>query len=193
MSPAKLIPTIKNELTLRFFIMFLIIFASYTFLQVYLFNYRLINQTVIGDYPLTYKIILFFQLIQGFWVSFPLKETVFTALTAILTGINLSLLISSIRRIRQNEGNLKMSFGGVGVLALASSGCPSCGITVLSVLGPASGPFSLLLHNIWIQGGIISLMLFSIYYTIVRISQANFCAIPLPINDRVQEMKVKAK
>lgn len=171
--------TLKEVLTPRFFITVTLFTLFYILLQIYLFNFRLINQTLIGEYPFSYKFTLLYQLIKGFYISFPPKETIFTSSVALLAGMNIALLFSSVTKMKKNQGSLKMSFGGVSVLALASSGCPSCGITILSILGPASGPFTLFLHNSAVQVGIISLLFFSLFTTLKQYSKANTCEIPI--------------
>jgi len=168
---------IKNELSLRFLIVLLVTTSLYLLLQIYLFNYRLINTTLFSDYPLLYQITLLYQLIKGFWIGFPLKEILFTNAVALLVGINTAFLLSSLSKIRIIPGKKRMSFGGVGVLALASSGCPSCGITLLSFLGPATGPLTLFLHNIFIQGIVLSLLVFSVLMNIQSLKNAEVCEI----------------
>ncbi len=171
--------TLKEVLTPHFFITVIFLTLFYILLQIYLFNFRLINQTILGEYLLSYKFTLLYQLVKGFYISFPPKETIFTSVVALLAGMNIALLFSSITKMKKNQGSLKISFGGVSVLALASSGCPSCGITILSILGPASGPFSLFLHNSTVQVGIISLLLFSLFTTLRQYSRTNSCEIPV--------------
>jgi len=151
---------------------------SYLLIQIYLFNPSLFSQTILGDFPVSYKIKLSFDLIIGYFMMFPLPEIFFTLLAAILVGLNLALMIVLMQRVR-NSGAAKLSVGGVGIVALMSTGCPGCGLTLLSILGPSSGAIALTLHNPLIQLFIISTLVFSSLYNLKRIETNKMCKLSL--------------
>lgn len=173
-----------KQLTPRFYLTFVGIVLLYILFQVYLFNFRLINGTIIGDFPISYKAVLLFQLSKGIFTAFPQQQLLFTFVTALLTGLNLTLIVHAYRKMKSQEGKVTLSFGGMGALSLAASGCPSCGITILSLLGPASSSFSFFLNNIFVQMGIVLLLCISIAYSIKNITESTLCKVPL--NGHVQ-------
>lgn len=161
----------RNVLVVTFFLG-----ALYLLLQIYFFNNSLISHTLLGNFPLAYKFHLSFGLITGYFVMFPLSQVFFTVAAALLVGFNLTLMIILMQKMK-NSGNMKFSVGGVGIAALVSSGCPGCGLTLLSLLGPSTGILALTLHSPLIQGGIIAILIFSILYSLRRIEDSLVCQI----------------
>ena len=146
----------------------------YLFLQIYAFNARLFLQTVLDPFPLSYKLILSLELIKGYFLMFPLSQLVFSLLTALLVGLNLSLVIALMQRVTRSN-DLKVSFGGTSLIALVSTGCPSCGLTALSFLGPSSGLALVILHSLVAQGVIIGILFVSIFYSLKRLEKSLAC------------------
>jgi hypothetical protein len=150
----------------------------YLLIQIYFFNQSLISHTLLGNFPLTYKFHLSFDLFTGYFVMFPLSQVFFTIAVAILVGLNLTLMIVLMQRMKA-AGNMKFSVGGVGVAALVSSGCPGCGLTLLSLLGPSTGILAITLHSTLIQFTILAILIFSILYSLKKIEESFSCALPL--------------
>lgn len=151
-----------------------VIALLYYLLEVYLFNRQLINQTLSGDYPLTYQLTLLVQLIFGYFSMFPFLQILFVLVSTILVGINTTLLIALMQRMKQS-GKLKMSFGGFGVFALVSAGCPGCGLTILSFLGPSSGMVAGVIHNPISQVLTLVLLSASTIYSLRQLEQSLTC------------------
>lgn len=150
--------------------------SMYYLIQVFLFHRILITQTLTDTYPLTYKVTLFIDLVRGYLTMFPLMHVSFILLSTVLVGLNLTLLIALIQRVKQS-GKVKMSFGGMGVFALISTGCPSCGLTVLSFLGPSSGILAGVFHNPLAQTTMILLLGSSIFYSLRQLEKGLSCRI----------------
>lgn len=74
---------------------------------------------------------------------------------------------------------MKFSLGGVGVAALVSTGCPGCGLTLLSLLGPSTSVLAITLHSPLIQAAILAVLIFSVLYSLKRIEGSFACSLPL--------------
>lgn len=147
---------------------------TYLMVTIFFFNHQLVKTTIMGDYSFFYKITVLFQLVFGYWNAFPLQQTLFTLSSALLIGLNLSLIIYSYKRLKI-IGNTKFSFGGSSLLAVVATGCPGCGISILSVLGPATAPAAVFLHDLRIQLILLILLGLSIIYTLRKLEQGLAC------------------
>jgi len=156
----------------------LLLALVYYLLQVYLFNFALINHTLLGTFPLLYKLTLFSQLISGHIGMFPLTQGLFLIMTSVLVGANLMLLLLRLQKARQ-LGRLKVSVGGTSLLAVFSSGCPSCGLTVFSFLGPSSSVASSLLRNDFLQLGILGLLTLSVFLSLQSLQKITCKVLPV--------------
>lgn len=112
----------------------LVISSIYLVITTFLMNGGLVKDTILGAYSLQYKINLLFALLQGMWTAMNGTGLLVLALTAILTGANLTLLWQRIRQIR-SFNNLHFVVGGNSLLGIVGSGCAACGLPVLSLLG----------------------------------------------------------
>jgi hypothetical protein len=148
----------------------------YLLIQIYLLNSSLISHTLFGNFPLEYKFHLSFGLFMGYFVMFPLSQVLFTLAVALLVGLNLTLMIILMQRMKAS-GSVKVSVGGVGIAALVSSGCPGCGLTLLSLLGPSTGILAVTLHSPIVQSIILAILIFSVLYSLRRIEGSMVCQI----------------
>lgn len=150
----------------------------YLFLQSALLNATILTQTVEGSMPFVFKFHLVTSILIGYLAMFPLQELIFTLLTALLVGLNFSLVIALMQSM-QRSGRVKFSFGGVSVLALASTGCPSCGLTILSLLGPSTGVVALALHSLVAQVSMLLILSASIIYSLHKLQTSRVCKIKI--------------
>lgn len=153
-----------------------VISILYLFIQAIFLNFGLLVQTLMSDASLWFKLHLSFSLLTGFIVMFPLRELVFMLLTAIFVGLNVALLIAVMQNVKRT-GSMRMSIGGMSVLALASSGCPSCGLSLLSLLGPSTGIIGVALHSFTAQVVVLGLLLGSIIYSLKKLQAGFSCRI----------------
>lgn len=149
----------------------------YLISQELLFNKDVLYQTALSNFPLSYKLHLSLDLLSGYFAMYPPLQLSFILVTAGLVGLNLTLAISLMQRMRKN-GSMKMSLGGSSVLAVVSTGCPSCGLSVLSLLGPSSGFAAVLLHSTTAQFMIGLLLLASICYSLFQLQKSVVCKLP---------------
>lgn len=112
----------------------LIIAILYILIDLYIGNYELINNTLLGKYPLIYKLIIVKGISSDLYYSFTVFQT-FTLITiALLTGLNLTLITKKISNLIAG-GKLKIIVGGSMLLGLATSSCTVCGLPLLAFLG----------------------------------------------------------
>ena len=108
--------------------------AFYFLATTYLMNSRLAIDTLIGDYPPSYKLSLFTNLVLGMSSVMGTFGLTVLSITALLTGVNLALLARRITTMAK-FGNVHLMAGGSSVLSFATSGCVACGLPILSLLG----------------------------------------------------------
>lgn len=112
----------------------LIIAALYFLTVTYLMNSRLAIDTLLGNYPLTYKTSVFGNLVTGMWSAMGTLGTLLLLTLAILTGANIALLFQRIITI-SGIGGAHLVAGGSSLLGIAASGCAACGLPILSLMG----------------------------------------------------------
>ena len=97
-------------------------------------NSRLAVDTLMGNYPVTYKFNLLTALILGMWSSMGIFGLTILLATSLLTGANLTLLVQRLTTMSK-LGNVHLVAGGSSILGLETRGCAACGLPILSLLG----------------------------------------------------------
>ncbi len=140
--------------------------SVYMVSAIYLMNAKLVGSTIVGAFPLGYKITLLINLLGGMWTAMTGTGLLILAATAILTGINLSLIFQRLALL-SSAGNLHLVVGGSSLLGIVGSGCAACGLPILALLG-LSGSIAYLPFR-GTELSIISVILLSIsLYLMVR-------------------------
>lgn len=128
--------TAKNEIiSFKSFISILLISLLYFALSTLILNYRLVFLTLTGDYSLSYKTTLTFNLLEGALTAFSKTDVVFLIITSVLVGLNVLLIAKTIIKLEAQKKRLSFSVGGSAILGIVVAGCSSCGFSVLSLLG----------------------------------------------------------
>lgn len=122
----------KKDLVISSFIA-----AAYLLLTIFLMNFALAKDTLLGGYPLAYKVNITFSLILGMWTSMTHQTIFLLILIAFLSGLNLTLLAQKISLLKYAK-SLQFTVGGGTILGIAGAGCASCGLPFLSLLGVSS-------------------------------------------------------
>lgn len=117
-----------------YLLMTLFVALFYLISPVLLINSRILFLTVISSDPILFKLSFLITLVVGTIMILPPLEQFFTITTALLLGMNVSLLIQTIN-ILIRQKNVTLTIGGASLLALAGAGCASCGISILSIVG----------------------------------------------------------
>ncbi|MBP6882390.1 MAG: hypothetical protein KBC15_02415 [Candidatus Levybacteria bacterium] len=139
--------------------------SAYLIMQVFVLNNSLVINTLTHKFPITYKFSVLSQLIIGYFQMFNLGHIILLLVTALLIGLNISLIFLVGKKIAIS-GKTKLSMGGTGLLSLASVGCPSCSLSVFALFGSGGGFLGLLFSSIWMQGFVVLALLISIYLSL---------------------------
>lgn len=106
---------------------------GYIILITYLRNFILINDTFLS-FSLIARIKLYLSLLLGMSTSMTPLAVLLMFITAILTGINITLIgekIISLKRL----GKIHIVAGGSSLLGIVGGGCAACGLPIISLLG----------------------------------------------------------
>lgn len=163
-----------NLYSKRFIIPTLVITFIYVILITYLMNVSLLKDTLLSEYSIVYKFKILFTLFQGMWTAMSGLGLTTLFLIALLTGANLTLLFSKIRMLK-NSKNLKLVVGGNSILGIVASGCATCGLPVLSLLGLGGSLMYLPYRGAELSYVSIILLAISFYLLVKNNNQA--CAI----------------
>lgn len=118
----------------KFILLSLLIALAYLIVTTYLMNVGLVSDTLLGDYPLTYKWNLMVALLGGMWTAMTRTGLLLLIATGILTGANIVLVFQRVKTLR-SSGKLGIAVGGSSVLGIVGSGCATCGLPILALLG----------------------------------------------------------
>lgn len=170
-----IITTLKKEiLSGKYIIIIFITALIFIAIAAYSINYRLVFETLSGDYPFIYKIRILTDLFRGVGVALSGFDLLFLIVASVLTGVNIALIIRSIEHMKES-GGIKFAAGGGALLGFVSTGCASCGFSLFSVLG-IGGVLGILPfgnHTLYILS--IGLLLFSISYMTRELNKSRFC------------------
>src|SRR3989344_5594490 len=136
--------------TKKFILSTIVIAFFYIAITVYLMNVSLVKDTLFSAYSLEYKYNLMTALL--FIISF-------------LTGLNVSLIVKRIFILR-SFGKINFVVGGSSLLGIISSGCASCGLSVIAFLGLGGAIAYLPFYGIELSFIAILLLLVSFYFLV---------------------------
>jgi hypothetical protein len=115
-------------------------------------------------------------LLQGLGTSMTKFALSLLILTAILTGVNLTLLILRLQVLR-GEGRLHLMIGGSSLMAIVGSGCAMCGLPILALLGLSGSLVYLPFHGTEISIIAVILLLIALYSMITSYPKEQVCKI----------------
>lgn len=171
--------TIKQEaFRIPYFLLVVLVAVLYTAFTAYLLNYRFVLGTLTGSYPIPYKLSILLSLLEGVFTALSPFDATLLVITGILIGVNIVFILITAKRVQNTK--LKFFVGGGGIFGLVSTGCASCGFSVLSVLGIGTGFLNLLpFGNKTLYIFSIGILLFSIAYMIKKLAEGNNCKLPV--------------
>ena len=158
----------------RFLIPSVAIAILYILLVTYLMNWSLFKDTLLGSYSVVYKWEILTGLLQGLATSMTPFTLTLLILTAILTGINLTLVALRLRALR-NDGKLHVMVGGSSLLAIVGSGCAMCGLPILSLLGLSGSLIYLPWHGTELSVIAVLLLVMTLYYMLLSYPTTAVC------------------
>ena len=160
----------------KFIMPALLITIAYILLVTYLMNFQLTKDTLLGDYPISYKWTIMVALLEGLGTSMTKFALVLLILTALLTGINLTLVSLRLLVLR-GGGKLHLMVGGSSLIALVTSGCAMCGLPVLGLLGLSGSLIYLPFQGTELSVIAVLLLLITLYFMLVSYPAEQVCKI----------------
>jgi len=169
--------TVKIEVLKKenFFVAFFVA-VLYIALASYSINYRLVLSTIAGPYELLYKFKILFYLLIGTKSALSVFDFFLLILISVLTALNIILIIRAIKNLRATDG-IKFVFGGGTIFGFISTGCASCGLSLLAILG-LGGAFAFLPfgnHTLYLIS--IGLLIFSLFFLLKKLHDTKDCKI----------------
>lgn len=168
--------SIRLLFSFRTILSILLIAFLYIVLNAYIINNSFAGQTLVSPFPLIYKLRIFSGLFVGMFTAFGLPEGVLQLLTALLVGLNITLLQKTIVKLHK-KGRVRMSVGGLSVVGLMSGGCGTCGISLFSFFGVGSAFSSFSSFTSQLQIVTIILLAASTIYMLRQFAKADVCNI----------------
>lgn len=161
-------------------IAFIVAFLMLAFITLIL-NISLIFNPIAPNYSIFDKALLVLKLLGGLITNNTLITITILIVTSLLAGINVALLFFKIKTLK--SVNYKESGLGTGgtLTSILASGCSSCGISVLSMIGIAGGLAFLPFGGIELSFLGIILLLFSLYWISKEITNCQVCKVNFKI------------
>ena len=155
----------------------LIIATLYVIATVYLMNASLVQDALFGTHSLNYRWNILIALLVGMWTSMSGLSLFLLTAVAILTGLNLVLTIERLRSIR-SSGKMHWAIGGSSILGIVGSGCASCGLPILALLGFGGAAAYLPFQGVELSLVAIILLSVSLYVLMKGRTEQTHCAVP---------------
>ncbi len=120
--------------SLRVILLAAAIAILYVVATVYLMNASLVQDALFGAHSPSYRWNILIALLVGMWTAMSGLSLFLLTTVAILTGLNLMLTLERLQSIR-SSGKMHWAIGGSSILGIVGSGCASCGLPILALLG----------------------------------------------------------
>lgn len=156
----------------------LVIAVLYVMATIYLMNAGLVKDTVFGSHSLSYRWNLLIALLAGMWTAMSKLSLILLVVVAILTGTNLTLVVQQLRSIRAS-GKTSFMVGGSSLLGIVGSGCASCGLPILALLGLSGAIFYLPFQGLGLSVLAIILLSVSLHSLIKQKAKHVVCAVDI--------------
>jgi hypothetical protein len=154
----------------------IIIATLYVVTTVYLMNAGLVKDAIFGMHSLGYKFNLLIALLAGMWTAMTGMGLVLLIVIAILTGANLTLTAKRLRMM-QSSGGVYFVAGGSSFLGIVGSGCASCGLPVLALLGLSGAVAYLPFQGMALSVIALFLLLISLFVLLKNSSRKLACEV----------------
>lgn len=162
-------------LTYKFLVASVTIALIYAVVTIYLMNYNLVINTIVGNYPLGYKERLLLALLGGMWTAMTKQALSLLVVTSLLTGANVTLLVRRLKDIK-DQGKIRVVVGGSSLIGIIGSGCAACGLPILALLGLGGSAVYLPLGGVELSYVSALLLMFS-FYVLVRPNLSQSCTV----------------
>ncbi len=127
-------------------------------------NYKSYTSFIFNDYPILAKFKIMALIFLGTYQAMTTRDIFLLIIIGLLFGLNIALVISKIKFLKK-QGSVHLTFG-VGLLTLAATGCASCGLSLVSLVGLTSALVSLPFHGLELYILSIFILLTSLFYNL---------------------------
>ena len=148
----------------------------YVIATVYLMNAGLVKDALFGVHSFDYRVGILIALLGGMWTAMSTFSLILLVTVATLTGLNLVLTLEQLRTI-QSSGKMHLAIGGSSVLGIVGSGCASCGLPILALLGFGGAAAYLPFRGVELSFVAIILLSVSLYVLIKGRTQQAYCVV----------------
>ncbi|HEX7042776.1 MAG TPA: hypothetical protein VF189_05995 [Patescibacteria group bacterium] len=157
---------------------FFILFIAFLYIIFTLssLNHSLVSDTIFSSTLVAYKISLLSSLLMGLFTAFSPVDTAITIASSILVGLNLVLIAKTIYKL-EHLGKVRVSVGGATIIGLVTTGCSSCGFSLLSILGIGTSFSFLPFHGMEIHIASVLLLGFSAWYMVKKLRDSVYCRV----------------
>ena len=163
-----------------------IIAVLYVVATIYLMNAGLVKDTIFGSHSLSYKWNLMIALLAGMWTAMSKLSLTLLMIVAILTGANLTLVVQRLRTILAS-GKISFVVGSSSLLGIVGSGCASCGLPILALLGVSGAIAYLPFQGVELSVLATILLSLSLYFLLKSKSQEKVCAVDPSITQQIKK------
>ncbi len=154
----------------------LIIAMLYVVTTVYLMNASLVKDALFGIHSMNYKWNILIALLAGMWTAMSGLSLFLLTTVATLTGLNLMLTFERLRSIR-SSGKMHWAIGGSSILGIVGSGCASCGLPILALVGFGGAAVYLPFQGMELSLVAVLLLSVSLYVLIRGRAERTLCVI----------------
>jgi hypothetical protein len=154
----------------------ILIAILYVMATIYLMNAGLVRDALLGDHSLGYKWNLLIALLAGMWTAMSRLSLMLLVIVAILTGLNLVLTTERLRTLRAS-GKIHLAVGGSSLLGIIGSGCASCGLPVLALVGLSGAIAYLPFRGVELSIIAIALLGSSLYFLLKSRTKEKVCEV----------------
>lgn len=148
----------------KFILIAFISSISYTSLATILINYKSYTSFLFNDYPLLAKTKIIFLIFAGTFQAMGVRDVFLLLIIAFLFGVNIALVINKITFLKK-QGSVHLTFG-VGLLTLVATGCASCGLSLVSLVGLTGVLVALPFHGLELYILSFFILLTSLFYNL---------------------------
>ncbi len=159
-----------QTLSLKFLFQSLFFTASFIGVTVTALNSLNFFSILSSNYSFVSKFKISYTLFLGTFRTISAIDVIFLSIIAVLFGINLALVIQKINFIRK-QSNLKLTIGA-GLISLASAGCASCGLSIVSFIGIGGALALLPFRGMELYFLSIAILVVSFFYNLNAIYKA---------------------
>lgn len=154
----------------------ILIAVIYVMATIYLMNAGLVKDAIFGAHSLIYKWNLLVALLAGMWTAMSRLSLMLLIIIAILTGLNLTLTAQRLRALR-SSGKIHLAVGGSSLLGIMGSGCASCGLPILALVGLSGAMAYLPFRGIELSIIAIALLGSSLYFLLKSRPNEKVCEV----------------